>query len=88
MNNKIETCTLCGSTDYATIYNGKIRDGSFGKVSKQEHEVVRWKKCGLVRLYIYLLIKIFMKLMNIASHIMILIMYQIILICMIMNAIA
>ena len=50
MNNKIETCTLCDSADYATIYNGKIRDGSFGKVTKQEYEVVRCKKCGLVRL--------------------------------------
>ena len=37
MNNKIETCTLCDSADYATIYNGKIRDGSFGKVTKQEY---------------------------------------------------
>ena len=50
MNNKIETCALCESNEYFTVYKNKIRDGSFGKITKQEHEIVKCIKCGLVRL--------------------------------------
>lgn len=43
-------CEICGSRSWQPQYNGKVRDGSFGNLSKEECVVARCPTCGVERL--------------------------------------
>lgn len=39
-------CRICGSKEYETVYQGIIRDGCFGKYTKETVSVYKCHKCG------------------------------------------
>lgn len=41
-------CSLCGSTRLLPIYEGKIRSGSYGKTTENDHCVLECSDCSLV----------------------------------------
>ncbi|MEC7865899.1 MAG: class I SAM-dependent methyltransferase [Pseudomonadota bacterium] len=43
-------CDLCKSKEYRIIFKGPIRQGIFGQETTKDHEAVKCKDCGLVRL--------------------------------------
>lgn len=51
MMNKFENCEICGSPDWKISYKGKVRDGAFGSLSKDEGPVGECLKCGVERLH-------------------------------------
>lgn len=40
------TCRICDSKDLSSIFNGKIRDGKFGNLTKESHIVLKCQRCG------------------------------------------
>jgi SAM-dependent methyltransferase len=44
-------CINCNSVSHESIYKGKIRSGTFGKMSNEDYEVMACGKCSLCRLY-------------------------------------
>lgn len=43
-------CISCGNEKYETLYEGKLRSGSYGKLTDSTNEVIRCTNCGLTRL--------------------------------------
>ena len=43
-------CISCNSEEYSVVYDGPIRSGSYGKITPQNHKVVKCKNCSLTRL--------------------------------------
>lgn len=43
-------CIVCGESEHSVEYLGKIRTGSFGKLSEVDHSVLKCNSCGLVSL--------------------------------------
>lgn len=40
-------CRICNNDQTAEVYNGPIRDGSFGKVTKDNYSVILCRNCGV-----------------------------------------
>jgi SAM-dependent methyltransferase len=43
-------CISCGQENYETVYEGKLRAGSYGKLTDATNKVIRCTGCGLTRL--------------------------------------
>lgn len=44
------TCEVCGASDWATVFTGPIRDGSFGNLTAQDHTIYQCAVCRVQRL--------------------------------------
>jgi len=44
------TCELCGANEWAAVYTGPIRDGSFGRLTPKEHTIYQCARCTVQRL--------------------------------------
>jgi 2-polyprenyl-3-methyl-5-hydroxy-6-metoxy-1,4-benzoquinol methylase len=49
INTMFESCEICGSREWKTVYEGSVRDGAFGNL-RQGATVARCEKCGADRL--------------------------------------
>ena len=43
-------CELCGTSKWRTVYQGPVRDGSFGNVTPEAHRIYQCGHCGIQRL--------------------------------------
>jgi len=50
MSGNIDPCEICGCPDWQMQYQGRIRDGAFGKLSKEVCLVGKCSQCGVERL--------------------------------------
>jgi SAM-dependent methyltransferase len=44
------TCEICGADDWATVFTGPVRDGSFGNLTTGDHTIYQCPACGVQRL--------------------------------------
>ena len=50
MRDHFQACEVCGCSEWETQYRGRVRDGAFGTLSKDECVVGRCSRCGVERL--------------------------------------
>ena len=43
-------CILCDNTDFEVVYDGVIRSGSPGKLTKENHQIIKCKSCGITKI--------------------------------------
>ena len=45
-----QVCEICGTSNWTTVYEGPVRDGSFGNVTSEAHPIYQCGHCGVQRL--------------------------------------
>ena len=43
-------CILCDNIDFEVVYDGIIRSGSPGKLTKENHQIIKCKSCGITKI--------------------------------------
>ena len=46
----IRKCEICGANDWTPVYEGPVRDGSFGSATPEAHRIYQCGSCGVQRL--------------------------------------
>jgi hypothetical protein len=44
------TCEICGADDWAPVFTGPLRDGSFGSLTSKDHTIYECAGCAVQRL--------------------------------------
>lgn len=44
------TCEICGTDDWAPVFTGPVRDGSFGNLTSKDHTIYQCTDCAVQRL--------------------------------------
>ena len=43
-------CILCDNIDFEVVYDGIIRSGSPGKLTKENHQIIKCTSCGITKI--------------------------------------